>query len=306
MLCSFSYGDNFKMIILKVKCTDKVDILYSLSGQKDELFDLHSPFVYSGIYDREKDKLYDTEYSIRSRILNWEYNDEKNITTSDLYKIINTDMNEKIEQLVNDNKEEIFNINEVELEIQINDYDVLNEFIDGKTSIDLKDDYKQYHTNNPNSIIDYLTDRKLFLEEEARDFIVRNSSEILNGLVTSAEKRKALRRIEENAEHPYHKIKNIVDAIKDNNCITVNLTINKNSIVQTFKYDADILKFNYDASYLSPRYIEKTNEKKLYEETYGKWEDFHYEDIVKITYGKKVIYEDNDFKTKEIREEICL
>ena len=72
----------------------------------------------------------------------------------------------------------------------------------------------------------------------------------------------------------------------------------------TFKYNADALKRNYNSSYLSTWNFEKAQERNLFEETFGRSEDLHYEEIVKITYGKNTIYEDDNFKVKE--EEVCL
>ncbi len=303
---TFSYNDDSKMIVNRIKCNDKLDILYVLDNYRGELFDLSSPFKYSGIYDKENDKLFDLEYSLRAKLLNWNYNDNKFISASELYNMINKDMNDKIKEIIDSSKDDIFKIEDVEIAIEIEDKDVLTDFMDGKTSLTLEDSYKKYSTDKPKDLLDYLTDKNTFLEEETREFILDNVTSILKGLTVTEEKRKALKRIEDNLEHPYHKIKSIVDAVKDNNCVTVNITINKDGIEQTFKYDAAALKNSYNSSYLSCYNIEKVTERNLYEETFGRWTDFHYEDIVKITYGKKTIYEDSNYKSKEKQEEICL
>ena len=59
------YGDKSKIMVNKVRYNDKLDILYSLDSYNGELFDLKTPFKYSGIYDKEIDKLFDIEYAIR-------------------------------------------------------------------------------------------------------------------------------------------------------------------------------------------------------------------------------------------------
>ena len=302
---TFNYDDKAKMMVNKVKCNDKLDILYVLDNYRGELFDLSSPFRYSGIYDKENNKLFDVEYSLRTHLLNWDYDDNKSIRLYELYSMINQDVNDKIDELISDNKKDLFNIENVEIAEEIEDKDVLSDFMKGKTSTTLEDFHKKYSTDKPQNIIDYLTDKETFLEEESRDFIMDNITEILKGLAISKEKRSVLKAIESNEEHPYHKIKKIVDAVKNNNCVTVNLTINKNGIEQTFKYSADMLKYNYNSSYLSSCGIERVAERKLFEETYGRWTDLYYEDIVKITYGRNTIYEDSNFKVKENQEEIC-
>ena len=66
---TFNYSNKSKMIVNKVKCNDKLDMLYVLDSYRGELFDLSSPFKYSGIYDKENNKLFDIEYSIRTNLL---------------------------------------------------------------------------------------------------------------------------------------------------------------------------------------------------------------------------------------------
>ena len=83
----------------------------------------------------------------------------------------------------------------------------------------------------------------------------------------------------------------------------MNITINKDNIEQTFIYDANSLTY-YNSSYLSIYNISKLADREKFEENYGRNADFYFHDIVKMTYGKKTIYEDDKFKQKE--EEICL
>lgn len=301
-LQTFNYGNNSKIMINKISYNDKVDIIYSLRSYRGELFNLDSSFEYSGIYDKENNKLFDLEYNIRYDILNWEYDDERLINSSRLYKIISDDVNDRIRELVNDSKDEIFNLKDAELGDEITDNDVIHDFIDGYTHLNLKDNYVEYSTNKPKDILDYLTNKKDFIEEEARDFILDHQSEILKGLTISREKRKALKRIEDDENHLYHKIKAIRDTIKDKNYVTISLTIDKDGIEQTFKYNAATLISNYNSK-LSCYNIEKVSDRDKFEENFGRWSDFEYKDITKITYGKNTIYEDTNFKNLNLEEE---
>ena len=53
-----------KILITKVKCNDKIEILYAIEDYKGELFDLSSSFKYIGIYNNENNKLYDIDFLI--------------------------------------------------------------------------------------------------------------------------------------------------------------------------------------------------------------------------------------------------
>ena len=301
---TINYNAKSKIIINKVKYNDKLDILYALNSYSGNPFDLKSSFKYSGIYDKDNDKLLDVEYGIRFDVLNWDYNSDEYISSDDLYKLISSDVNEKIKELVEDGKDDIFDIINVELAEELEDRDVIALFVNGETSEGLQDSYREFSTEKAQDLLDYLSNKDSFLEEEARDFIMENTTSILKDLALTEEKRKILKKIEDNKEHPYHKIKNIIDAVKDNHCVTVNLTINKDDKEQTFKYNANTLLNSYDSSYLSSSYIEKLADRNLFEDTFGRWGTLHYKDITKITYGKNTIYEDTNFKVKE--EEFCL
>ena len=292
---TFRYDDNKEVIVNKVKYNDKLELLYSQDNYTND-YDMNIPFKYAGIYDREKDTLYNPEYTILTHILNWDYYDDKNISSSDLYGMLENDTNDKIKELVNETKKDIFNINNVEIPEELTEEDVEKDFIFNKTSETLEDEYRKYSSTKSKDILDYLTDKESFVEREGRKFVVDNISEILKDVVISNKKRELLKQIEDNPNHLYHKKREIINAIIENNCYTVNVTIEKDNKQQTFKYNANTLKNNYSSSYLSSYDIENRSDREKFHSEFGYSADFYYDDIVKITYGKKTLYEDNNFK----------
>lgn len=300
----FNYGEKSKVMINKVPYNSKIDILYSLDSYSGEFFDLNSPFKYAGFYDKEKDKVYDLDYSIRWHILNWNYKNDKFEDKQDLYNLISNDINNRVYELIQDGKKESFDINNFDL-LELTDKDVINEFMNGETSCSMKDQIRNYNSRKPQDILDYLTDKNEFIEEVSRDFIVDNAEDILNDMIESESKRQKLKEIEQDKNHIFYKIRDIVNCINDNNCKTVNLTIFKDNKEQTFIYDAKYLK-NYSSSYLSEYNIIKLKDREEFEENFGRSADFYFSDIVKITYGKRTIYEDNNYLNKNKEEEKCL
>lgn len=299
--------DKLIAVINKFQYNNKLDILYILYNYGGNLFDLHSAFKYAGIYDKENDKLYDLDYTIRKDILNIDYSNKEYINATELYYNISKDVNHRVKELVTiDDVDHLFDIKDVEIGDEINEYDVVQYFIDGTTSESLEATFKDYSTRNSEDLFSYLTDKDEFVEEKAREYILANTTEILRQLALANKQRKVLEAIEQNKEHPFHKIKSIIDAVNKNNCVTVNLTINKNGIEQIFKYKADALRMRHHSSYLAPWNIEKLSDRDKFKENFGESADLHYQDIVKITYGKKVIYEDKDFKEKVLEEESVL
>lgn len=300
----FNYGEKSKVMINKIPYNSKIDILYSLDSYSGEFFDLNSPFKYAGFYDKEKDKVYDLDYSIRWHILNWNYKSDKFEDKQDLYNLISNDINNRIYELIQDGKKESFDINNFDL-LELTDKDVINEFMNGETSCSMKDQIINYSSRKPQEILDYLTDKNEFIEEVSRDFIIDNAEDILNDMIESESKRQKLKEIEQDKNHIFYKIRDIVNCINNNNCKTVNLTIFKDNKEQTFIYDAKYLK-NYSSSYLSEYNIIKLKDREEFEENFGRSADFYFSDIVKITYGKRTIYEDNNYLNKNKEEEKCL
>lgn len=304
----FKINNDRFLFLQRVPYNDKLDILYSIDSYDSDIFDLKSGLEYSGIYDKQKDALYDINSTIRWRYLNWDYNDPKNIYMDDLLKNLTDDVNEKVQELVSDSKEEWFDselCEELKSDMRtVEEDDVYSYFIDGETSNTLEDKYSLYTTSNRKNVLHYLTNKSEFIEDISREYILDNTSKIITGLLISEEKRRLLKGIEDNPEHPLHKIKDIINSIKDKDCKTVGVTINKNGIEQTFKYDAQSLENSYSWSYLSTYNIIKLSEREEFEANFGRHEDFGYQDITKITYGKNVLYEDNNYKTLE--EDKCL
>ena len=293
-----------KILITKVKCNDKIEILYAIEDYKGELFDLSSSFKYIGIYNNENNKLYDIDFLIFNNYLKLHYKEEEILTKDKLYKIIEKEVNEEIRRIVNRNKEKILNAYKIKSNMGIQEDEVLDAFIKGIPSEELEDPYNQYYADKPKMIISYLTDKDAFLKEETKNFIMNHTNSIIRGIFIGKKMKEILKKIEDNKEHPYYKIKKIIDILKDNKCVTVNLTINKDGIKQTFKYNVDKLKNCYGFACLPSYGFEKKNERDLFEKNYGIMGRFYYYDIEKITYGKKVIYEDENLKEKVDEKEL--
>ncbi len=298
-----NYGTKSKAMINKIQYNQKLDILYMLNNYGGNLFDLKSAFKYAGIYDKENDKLYDLEYTLRNDILGFDYASSEKYMSYTLYKNISQEVNKRIKELITiDDVDNLFDISDIEISELLSDEDVITDFMNGITSKTLDIEINDYKTEKADDLLDYLTNKNEFIERASREYVLSNTSYILESLKIIDEKRKILKSIENNKNHIFHKIRDIVNSI-DDRCSTVNLTININGIEQTLKYKADVLKRNYNSSYLSTWYIDNRLDREKFETNYGRNMDLHYEDIVKITYSKKTLYEDKNFHEKVKEEE---
>ena len=290
----FDYAESSKMMVIKVKSNDVLDILYSLDVSDKNLFDFRKSFEYCGIYNKENNLLFNPTYSLYNNILGWKSDDKRIVNSNSLYESIKQDMDNRMKELIDYDVKELFDYDKYKLLDKIVDDDVMDYFMKGISSENLEKNYIEYNERKPSDIIDYLSNKEEFIETEAREYIFDHKDTILRNMKILEEKRKTLKKIEEDKNHPYYKIREIVNVLNENDCDAVNLTICKNGVEQTFKYDISELIF-YPYPYLSIYGIKSLQERNQFQNNFGVWENFHYEDIVKMTYRGKTIYEDSNY-----------
>lgn len=291
----FEYRKSSKMMVIKVKINDVLDILYSLDVSDRNLFDFRKPFEYCGIYNKGNNLLFNPTYSLYNNVLGWKYDDKRIVDSNSLYESIKQDMNDRMKELIDYDVKELFNYHKYKLLDKVVDNDVIDYFMQSISSENLEENYIEYNERKPSDIINYLSNKEEFIETEAREYIFDHKDTVLRNMKILEEKRKILKKIEENKNHPYYKIREIVNVLNENDCDAVNLTICKNGIEQTFKYDISEL-ICYQYSYLTNYGIKSLQERTQFQKNFGVWEDFHYEDIVKMTYRGKTIYEDSNYE----------
>ena len=94
-----------------------------------------------------------------------------------------------------------------------------------------------------------------------------------------------------NPNDPIHAIKRIMDVMQGLNAKTVNITIRRDGAEGVFKYDADVLRHDCSTSGYSAWRLPRKEAHRFWE-LFGRYaSSFYPQDIVKITYGKKVLYE---------------
>ena len=156
--------------------------------------------------------------------------------------------------------------------------------------------------NNKNIIIDYLDNPKKLVEDYAVKFINENKEELGKDLLVYEYQLEYLDKIKENKDNEFDYIytnKKILESIKDLDAKNITITINYNNNEITFKYDfnrllselknADYKGYEYSSSYEKVRDFLKENNIK--DERGYQEDDFKFANITSITYGKKVIYQ---------------
>jgi hypothetical protein len=89
--------------------------------------------------------------------------------------------------------------------------------------------------------------------------------------------------------HQAHRVKAIMDAVKAADAKTVRVTIRKDSEELTFKTEAQ--QFRHDCGLHYWAHHIAAADRKEYERLFGRHNDYGPEDIVRIEYGRAVLYE---------------
>jgi hypothetical protein len=287
-------GDTF----VKVPIADEVDLLYYQRNYEPKVnYALSSDkkVECEGIWNHATQTLYDVGYTLR-KIL--EKNDEK-IPVIDKEKINDTIINQLKDKMLDYVKENYTELQQSLTQEQRDNYYFAKNYDGGEDYIYEKNtDLPTYIAKpsfelNAKTLIDYIRggESQEKLLNNAWNEYLEKGKEVLGFSIMAYETVKQTQTaIKNNPEHPLHKVKQIIDVMK-NDCQTVNVTINKNNTLFSFKTEADALR-RYN-SYIST-YRMAAQDRKNFEKTFGRNEDYNFHDIAKITYGKQVLYEDKN------------
>ena len=99
--------------------------------------------------------------------------------------------------------------------------------------------------------------------------------------------------------NPIHRMKAITDAVKASGAKTVAATVQKDGMELTFRAVANSLTGhrNFYSTYNIP-----AQDRRIFEQMFGRYADFCAEDITRITYGKRTLYEAPAIQSEDMTE----
>ena len=137
-------------------------------------------------------------------------------------------------------------------------------------------------------LLDFLQDRKGFVDRIAMVYISLHKEEILAELMKIDILREKYEAILADPDNPLHRMRQISDAVKASGAYTVRVTIEKDGAQATIRTLARSL------SGYHPTYDDldaPTADRKIYRETFGSLACFTPKDVRTVTYGKRTLYE---------------
>ena len=134
----------------------------------------------------------------------------------------------------------------------------------------------------------YMRDPEGFIQTEAEQYIKINQEKFLLQFLENDALLTEYQALVQDTGSPYYRMKAITDAVKDSGAKTVTVSIRKDGAELTFKAAADSLTGR--RSYYSTYYL-PAQDRREFERLFGRNADYNAEEITRITYGKKTIYE---------------
>ncbi len=295
--------ENYNYYIVKIPYNEKIDLLYGDNLYRGEItFD--SKLEYEGFYDKEKDVLYDINYDMYNILgLEWRL-DSPYLSMSALLKEFNQKLNNIITDYVKTNKKEFYEAAK-DYVSDIEEKDIYNNFIN---NINLFDYESHYEIADKAIILNYFVKDEDLLYAISSDYIEKNKERIGEVLKDNDVRNKLLSDINNNLEHKIHKRKDIVSVLKDSEYKRVNTFIFKDGKYMNFKIDTSALEHSWNSSYVS-QYSMDYKDREKFEQIFGSRQDFNLDDIYKIEFRNKPIYEDTKFNfdiVKNKEEELSL
>lgn len=279
----------------KMPYSDNIELLFMSYTYYDKML-MNDKLEYSGFYDKTNDKLYDIDYKLRNYILKLEWNNNPYKDMETLQKEYNKEVSDIITDYVLDNLKEFYDA-AGDYESDVTKRSVYQHIMDDKFRLDYS---YSYHNCDKADILNYLEQGKDYLYNIASEVIERDKEYIGKKLIDIDKTNEYIKEIYKDKNDSIHKKKEIIDSIQKGDYGSVHVFINKNNIDFDFRYDASVIKNYWDYSYLNT-YNMSAPDRREYENLFGR-EDPHYEDIYKIEYRNKAIYEDKNF----VKDEICI
>ena len=296
-------GEKAAATLLKLEKNASVDYLYQTAAQ-DNSVSWNNPVQFCGVYDRKSRTLYLTK-DVASLLAKGQFPFVAEAGPS-MKDEITSAVNGRVESIIANDRNNL-PIREItgwqashDLEYYQN-YGVKEDVIQ-QLFYDQEPDgrfHSEYELNRlpETAFIAYITDPELFVQTEAEQYIKDNQEDFLLHFLRNDALMAEWNALMQDTGNPIHRMKAITDAVTGCGAKTVTVTIQKDGQELTFKTSADYLKGH--RSYYNSSGI-PASDRREFERLFGRYAEYHAEDIVKITYGRNTIYEAPQIQSEEL------
>lgn len=281
-------GEGLNQAYFRHSLSNGLDILYMYDYMRDGKIPLHREPEYQGLYKRDNKELYDVGYDLH-----------KAIEGTDIIAYGSANIIEDIEGMVRRLVEEkvatyIMTITDNKLtngqreSIREDAWEIAKDKYLGDEELGGEYECGYHEEHYVEHLMDFITDKKATAIMIAEEHHERNKDRIPEKIIRQRYVQEELAKFNNGEDKHYLAMKQIIKGIP-NTCKSVNVTVEKEGVELTFKYDASQMRSDCRMHYYGFRI--PAPERARFEEMFGRNADFGPLDIKRITYGKKVLYE---------------
>ena len=280
---------------IKIPQREGIDLIFHQDGYAGprELPCIDRGFKPTGLYKQDEQKLYCPNVPACA-VDDWE--NDSMTTERSLREEFCQGVRERIEERVNNGRKGLpKELSDKKLIEEVADYrEIYADEAAARLLVESSPDKclqfrsKYTTTDMDDGLLDYLQDRKGFVDRTAMVYISLHKEEILAELMKIDILREKYDAILADPDNPLHRMRQISDAVRASGAYTVRVTIEKDGAQATIRTLARSL------SGYHPTYDDldaPTADRKIYREAFGSLASFTAKDVRAITYGKKTIYE---------------
>jgi hypothetical protein len=296
---TISIGDGC-ITLFRLPACDGLEAIYSRCAYRAQRTPLRENFEYGGVYDRRRGVLYDAQYDVRTKCGGREDDDAP--SKSDLAMAAERNIREIVDAMLRNDRAAL----NIQSEAQIADkrapenlayfreHEAAQEarrlFLEGKTPGDVvvACHYRGSGMSDED-FLDYLADAGAYCERKAAEYFDANQENFFMKFLENDAVKAELAAIYANPAHDAHTVRAIIEAAKKRDCVTVSVTTRIDGKYLTFKTQASDLHQDGQSGYSD--YRMDADGRRDFKETYGNLGKYFPKDIVKITYGRAVLYE---------------
>lgn len=284
--------------IMRVCKNEDIDFLFVQCNYRDIGISSREEFRYGGTYCRKDNLLYCVTFDSRLvKALDIEDTTERSIKVLSERK--RRAVCKRVREIIEGDRKNLF-VSELTNTILISNLDYIQSYgaYNEARRRYLSDEGDvppfecEYHAVAPEETVDllpYILNPVGTVEAEAALYLRDHQEELLFSFLRNDAVSKEYQAILSSAEDPVHTVKKIMGAMKTSPAKTVNVTIFKDGVEFTFKTDAGWFRRDCQRTYST--WDITAPDRRKFEEIFGRNSDYGPMDILRITYGRKTLYE---------------
>jgi len=283
-------------IFIRVAKGAGFDYLYCQRHYNAERFTRGDSFKYAGIYYSQDSLIYDGQYDLREVC---DEDSTESRTVEALRERLKKAVRQRIEAAIGNDRNNL-KVAEITDKRLLDSLDYFYKYTAKQNArstyldnMEVEESAFQCRYSPDNwteeSLLSYISDPDGYVEKEASAYMAENQENMLSDFLENDAILSEYRALLENKKNPVHRVKKIIAAVGASGAKTVNVTICKDGTEFSFKTEASDLRRDCDSYYHSWHIV--AADRREFERIFGRNADYRPEHIIRIMYGKKVLYE---------------